>query len=264
MTQDKLLDKIRKLLAVANDDRGNEHECASAAAMAAKLMAKHNLEMADVIAEELTKDDSIVGEFIDEPNYDKKVPHWYNILGTCIGQTMDCVCRQQWQISPKGRKVGFQLLGYKEDVEVGRWLFNYILIQINKLTSEAWNTRAVEIKLAKRRDPWASERRTFKDRYRYGVVLGITKRIRELYAREQEAKSEIRTSNGTSLVAIKQKRIEEVFNYTPEYQDIKNTSDHHAINMGYKDSSRVALNKVITEEEEAEKIGQVLQLEHKA
>lgn len=264
MSHEKILDRIRKLLNVANDERGNANECANAAAMAAKIMAKHNLEMVDVIAADLKNDDAFSDEFISDSSYDKKLPGWYNVLGTCVGQTLDCVCRQQWQIGPKGRKVGFQLLGYKEDVEVGRWLFNYILIQINKLASEAWNTRAVEIKLAKRRDPWASERRTFKDRYRYGVVLGITKRIRELYAREQEAKSEIRTSNGTSLVAIKQKRIEEVFNYTPEYQDIKNTSDHHAINMGYKDSSRIALNKVITEEEEAEKIGQVLQLEHKA
>lgn len=257
------LERIRKLLAVANDSRGNEHECASAAAMAAKLMAKHNLEMADVIAEELAKDDSIVGEFIDEPNYDKKVPHWYNILGTCIGQTMDCVCRLQWSTSKGKYKIGFQLLGYREDVEVARWLFNYITIQINRLAEEAWKPKFEAIEEEHGRKPYASERRTFKDNYRYGLVLGITGKIREVYSKEV-AKEEIKTSAGTSLVAIKQRRIEEVFNFKPEYSEIKNRSESDAIEEGYRNANRINISRVLTEEEEAEQIAQVKQLEYKA
>lgn len=43
---DRLVARIRKLLALANDARGNENEAANAAALAARLVAEHGLDLA--------------------------------------------------------------------------------------------------------------------------------------------------------------------------------------------------------------------------
>ena len=52
-----VLDRIRKLLAFANDGRGNENEMASAAAMAQKFLAEYNLSAAEISgAAETAKD----------------------------------------------------------------------------------------------------------------------------------------------------------------------------------------------------------------
>jgi Protein of unknown function (DUF2786) len=45
---DKAFDKIKKLLALANDERGNEQERETALRQAYSLMAKHNIDMADI------------------------------------------------------------------------------------------------------------------------------------------------------------------------------------------------------------------------
>lgn len=243
-TENKTIGRIRKLLAIANDDRGNRHECASAAAMAAKLMAKYNIEMADVIVEELNKDGSIVDEFISESNYDKKVPNWYNILATCIGQTLDCVCRMKSTINLKGQyKISVQVLGYKQDVEVAKWLFAYINSQFDKLTNEKWAVQSALISTQKQRDPNPAERKKYKDTYRYGLALGICSKIRETYTKE--SKEEAKTSSGTSLVLVKQQKIEEVFNYKAEYVQIKSRTNSSAFHEGVVDSHKVNINKVI-------------------
>ena len=45
--------RVRKLMALANDGRGDVNEMAAAAEMAAKIMAKYRLDYADVLAAEL-------------------------------------------------------------------------------------------------------------------------------------------------------------------------------------------------------------------
>ena len=45
---DRAVDKIKKLLALANDSRGNEQERDTALRQAHALLVKHNLDMADV------------------------------------------------------------------------------------------------------------------------------------------------------------------------------------------------------------------------
>ncbi|HOW46139.1 MAG TPA: DUF2786 domain-containing protein [Rubrivivax sp.] len=45
--------RIKKLLAFAEDSRGNPTECAAAARMAESIMRKHQIEHADVITKEL-------------------------------------------------------------------------------------------------------------------------------------------------------------------------------------------------------------------
>lgn len=50
MSDEKVLDKIRKLLAMANDDRGNDQERETALRMAHALLTKHGLDLQQVEA----------------------------------------------------------------------------------------------------------------------------------------------------------------------------------------------------------------------
>lgn len=54
MAEDRILDKIRKCLAMANDSRGNAAECENAMRQAQALMAKHGLSTLDLDAAEVT------------------------------------------------------------------------------------------------------------------------------------------------------------------------------------------------------------------
>ena len=54
---DKILDRVRKLLAIANDERANEGERDNALRMAHNLLAKYQLDMSDVDAREREKQD---------------------------------------------------------------------------------------------------------------------------------------------------------------------------------------------------------------
>lgn len=49
MNKEKLLNKLRKLNALANDPTGNVNEAAAAAAQMAELMHKHGLESSDFL-----------------------------------------------------------------------------------------------------------------------------------------------------------------------------------------------------------------------
>ena len=57
MSNDKILDRIRKLLAMANDERGNDNERETALRQAHAMLTKHGLELADVEAHEREKMD---------------------------------------------------------------------------------------------------------------------------------------------------------------------------------------------------------------
>lgn len=48
MNNDKILDRVRKMLAMANDERGNQHEREQALRMAHNLLIKHGLDLLDV------------------------------------------------------------------------------------------------------------------------------------------------------------------------------------------------------------------------
>ena len=64
---EKTIDKIKKLLALANDDRGNETERETALRQAYALMAKHNIDIAEVEA---------TGKKVDEERINFESDSW--------------------------------------------------------------------------------------------------------------------------------------------------------------------------------------------
>lgn len=86
MPEEKVLEKIRKLLERANDERGStEGERETAMRMATSLMAKYQLDMADIPQAQREKDDPL-GRFDGEGWYLK----WCQMIRNSVAKLFDC------------------------------------------------------------------------------------------------------------------------------------------------------------------------------
>jgi hypothetical protein len=86
MAEEKVLEKIRKLLERANDERGStEGERETAMRMATSLMAKYQLDMADIPQAQREKDDPL-GRFDGEGWYLK----WCQMIRNSVAHLFDC------------------------------------------------------------------------------------------------------------------------------------------------------------------------------
>ena len=241
----KILDKIRKLIAIRDNAASSPGEIANAASMIVKMMAKYNLDNRDLIFEDLKKDDNLTGADIAGPQYDKNIPLWYNVLATAIGDIFECESTIVRVTVDGKRKLTFRIYGYTPDVEVSQWMFSYLAEQINKLADSAWKDESALIQSWKDRKPWASELTRFKSKYRYGVVQGILPRLRTAYE-EQTKQEPMPAGTGTGLVVYKLQRIHEVFNLKHDREGVKRPrGDTNAIMRGLIDSKKVAIRKVV-------------------
>ena len=83
MEPNPVIEKIKKLLALANSS--NEHEAALAASHAQRLLSEHNLAMADIeAANKPEKADKV------EASVSKTLPKWLRILSASVSAAFDC------------------------------------------------------------------------------------------------------------------------------------------------------------------------------
>ena len=142
--RDAALEKVRKLLAIANDARGNENECANAARMADSIMRKWQIDNADVIMEELNSAESFAEGFCpvnpDERGGHKfkEVPSWTSTIALVCAQMHDCIAHII--NTPQGKKIRFQ--GFATDVEVCGWVYSFLIREIWRLSKAYGGTRA--------------------------------------------------------------------------------------------------------------------------
>jgi hypothetical protein len=242
---ERILLKIKKLLTFAQDGRGNKEEMDVAMNMALKMMAKHNLEMAEVISADIeTNTEAVVADLIDQPNYDRKIPNWYNWLGTTVSNTLDCKARIRPLHKDGITKIVYAIYGYKDDVEVAKWLFGYLLAQIDALTTQAWKRYLLDLELDYGYTPEvnASKRRGWKDNYRRGLVVGISQRIKDTFGKEEKQPI---ISHGKSLVVIKEDKIIEKYGKFDNQHKARNTASNDTYYQGIIDSKQINVNRVV-------------------
>ena len=119
MTDEKILDRIRKLLAMSKDT-SSPNEAAIAARRAEAMMRKHNIEEADAILENL--DDESIVKAGSNTGY-KTLPEWQSILSVQVAKLMDCECRAYLDY----RRKTITFLGQREDAQVAVWIFEYLV-----------------------------------------------------------------------------------------------------------------------------------------
>ena len=121
MAENPIIEKIKKLLALANSC--NEHEAALAASHAQRLLSEHNLAMADIEAavprpESADKLDVAVS---------KTLPKWVRHLSAGVCTAFDC---QAIHHPATGR---LTFIGVGADVQIAVYTFAYLDRTVRKL-----------------------------------------------------------------------------------------------------------------------------------
>lgn len=122
MEKTPIIEKIKKLLALANSS--NEHEAALAASHAQRLLSEHNLAMSDI-------ESSIKPEKADtvEAKVSKTLPKWVRHLSSGVCTAFDCEAVHY----PATGKMVF--IGVGADVQIAAYTFAYLDRTVRKLCS---------------------------------------------------------------------------------------------------------------------------------
>lgn len=121
---ENVIEKVQKLLTLS---KNNSFEGESKAAMLAvqRLMAQHNLTMADIIVDEIS-DKEVVKENVASST---RLAWWYKALGTIIADNFRCYVYIQYGRGPSS----VVFLGLKEDVELAKQVYSFAVDTIKYL-----------------------------------------------------------------------------------------------------------------------------------
>lgn len=164
MPEPKIIDRIRKLLALSKSS--NEHEAAAAAARAAELMAQHQLSEAALCEVELEPVDA---HSIDESG---KCVSWKGTLANGCARAFCCrmfwnraehwdTKRHRWK-----QTVRTMVVGRENDVAGVRYMYQYLVKEVARLADEAWKEKTRYVSL-----------RSWKNSFRLGCSARIQKRL---------------------------------------------------------------------------------------
>ncbi len=163
-----VLDKIARLLRLAENAGATVHEAAAAAGAAAKLMAEHRLERGDLEgAEAEAISDADAPLFV----MGRRV-RWVCGLASGIARTQGCrsYVRVVDVYDPDRRDVRrrseLKLVGRKSDIESARYLFAYLHREIERLCSLARRRREIE------------RGRVATDSFRVGAAYEVLEKLR--------------------------------------------------------------------------------------
>jgi hypothetical protein len=229
----KILERIRKMLAMA-EGKANINESAVAASMAAKLMAKYNIDHADVLLRTI-EDDDIVANSVQTEN--KEVPAWMGAMVVPVARLNDCEARYWYERCPTtgARLKRVQYLGQRDDAQVAAWIFSYLCDEVLRL-SKVYRRQ-------KRKEFGGGGHGTIMSDYRMGLVEEIKQTITRM--REEKRVDLAQHSTGTALVVRKQAMILEKFQV--KYSQTRGSSvrDGGAYYDGRRDGKNIRINGAV-------------------
>lgn len=165
--------KIAKLLALAADNRGSDEESQTALLMARKLMAKYNLEMADV---EGAADKGHVSDYSTDISFSKKRDAWAGRLANVIAKAHRCEMVLSTRTGSRTYTVKF--VGFKEDLELASAIFKAAHTYVYRAGSDLWYA-------AKKKGYSTEDLRSIYDSYGIGFAEGLAEKYREQDASEE-------------------------------------------------------------------------------
>jgi hypothetical protein len=227
---DRVMGRIQKLLAIANDDRANPNEAAAAAHQAEKLMRKYQLAHADIVRRDLERNDSMTVEHVravmkrgTTHKINKRNPVWagqialqvaiYNGVRCFSGETGGSAC--------------FSFAGYKHDVTVAVWMFNF-LIDVTIKNVRAFQKEAHRTKVQS-------------EDYRRGFVAAVYGQLQAaIEIKEQEQRDEAAAnSTGRELMIIKSDAVTKRFGEQGQRQHKGKEVDPTFFGRGLQDGRKV-------------------------
>lgn len=132
MNKEKIISRIEKLFRLSENNT-NESESRSAIAKARKLMAEHKIEMAEISSED--QEEEVVR---NESKLEKSASWWHVKLNKVIAPYFRCIAYtgMDYVYGQKRSKKYTGLLGFKEDVDIARAVYDYAKICIEHFSKE--------------------------------------------------------------------------------------------------------------------------------
>ncbi len=122
MTRDRIIERVRKLLALSNSS--NEHEAALAAAHAQRLLAEHNLAMSELDLQEEGAGES-------ELKVAKTVAKWLSALFATVADAFDCFP----VVTTTSSESRLRFIGVGDDPSVASCTLEYLIKELRRLAS---------------------------------------------------------------------------------------------------------------------------------
>lgn len=205
MNDDKILDRIRKLLAMAGDT-GSPNEATIAAGRARFLMDQHQVTEWDL--KQNRPEDFGKAEQLYMASYQ-------GMLGIAMARLNDVNCSRQ---TLQGMAI-LRFEGYLVDAVTAKELWLYLVTQCEQQAK----------KIRGRKDP-----------YKRGFGAGVQKQVREILKEREQ----IKTSNGTSLVVSKRAAVTERFGTMQTSQGRGNEASAN-YSAGFAAGQRAGLNRQV-------------------
>lgn len=189
----KIVDRIRKLLALAQSS--NPHEAANAAARAAELMAEHQIAEASIEVDgELGGDlANAAGEAIDEQVVEQfaRAVSWKAMLIGGLARAFGCRAIQR----RKDGTVSLVIIGRPSDIDAFRYMWSYLTAEIDRLADEGWRTARSD-----------SSARSWKNSFRVSAAAEVSRRLLET---RQQAMTDARSNPQAGAAMLKIDRHED-------------------------------------------------------
>lgn len=221
MRQQLIIEKIKKLMALANSN--NEHEAALATSHVQRLLSEHNLAMADIDSSNKPDKANTLGTKVS-----KTLPKWLRNLVAGVSSAFDC---QAVHDHATGKML---FIGVGADVHIAVYTFTYLERTLRKLCvnyMKGFNTcRQLN-----------RQRELLRQSYYLGAVATIVSRLQE-----QKIQTPV---TSTALVPIKESLIKQAMNEMGDIRAMhsrRSSVNSNAYNMGKIDGESVGLNQGIT------------------
>lgn len=208
--KEKILERVKKLLALATSS--NEHEAAAAAAKAQELLLKHNLDESMLNDEEEESADFY--SFV-EKNY-------VGIRGVLLSYICQATMCVSVHTALGGSHKKYTIFGKKENLEVVEYLYWHLIRQINHLSPKPLGSRV-------------------SNSWRLGAVTTVGERLLKTITEFQEA-SDATMALVVVQTALAEKRRDDMFPKLGNGRSI-GASDYSAYWKGRKDGDKIQINK---------------------
>lgn len=205
-----VIEKVKKLLALANDAGASPNEAASAARQAQALMRKWQLEDSDVIFKELKNKANVKMVWVrattrkNAPRKNDDTPLWAQVFAASVATYFDCDANMRKVQLKQGWCSVLCFYGYDADVQVCAWTYEYLLDCVRRLARE-YEEMADALEAAGK----AKSNREALDSFRFGAATEINRKLAQLIYEKRRA--EQGNPVGTALVVSKRTAIEEAF-----------------------------------------------------
>ena len=166
---EKIIDRISKLLKLSTSS--NSHEAANAAALAAEMMARHQLceatirASSDEAAEPQTPDDKPI--FVSP-----KIDTWRGSLA--VGIAAGYGCKVYWEQNMRGKKTinaVLHVIGLHDDISSMQYTYQYLERELIRLAHDAWEIQPNR--------PAGRAAGSWQDNFKLGAAKEIEKRMKE-------------------------------------------------------------------------------------